>query len=419
MAEAPVDAIATLRSLHTVKSRCAAILVAARAGETKHFAVNDEAMGEVAKFVMKITNESYPDGNVPFHARSRHFEVGGVDRLAALKAKWTEAGVDAMEQGRRLIDLSVVSVLLDAGAGAAWRYVEESTGQTLSRSEGLAVASLDMFLAGAFSSTEEDPTRVDAPALLALTVDDVATAFQVTEENPLVGLEGRVALLQRLGGSLQSESKYFGEAARPGGLVDYLFAAAEESDDGSKSISVHVLWEAVMSGLADTWPATRTKVDGVAMGDVWPHSALPEDGVGGALVPFHKLSQWLTYSLMEPLAEAGLAVPDVDDMTALPEYRNGGLLVDMGWLQPKYDGIIDGDHEPSSEVIIEWRALTVALIAELADEVRRQLGKSAEEFPTVKLLEGGTWKAGRVLARERRPETGQPPIRIISDGTVF
>ena len=36
-----------------------------------------------------------------------------------------------------------------------------------------------------------------------------------------------------------------------------------------------------------------------------------------------------------------------------------------------------------------------------------------------KALEGGTWRAGRVLAKKLRPQTGGPPIQIRSDGTVF
>jgi len=52
-------------------------------------------------------------------------------------------------------------------------------------------------------------------------------------------------------------------------------------------------------------------------------------------VPFHKLSQWLAYSLIEPLEAAGIAVDGLGDLTALAEYRNGGLLVDLGVIRPR------------------------------------------------------------------------------------
>ena len=53
-------------------------------------------------------------------------------------------------------------------------------------------------------------------------------------------------------------------------------------------------------------------------------------------MPFHKLSQWLAYSLIEPLEEAGIAVTGLDELTALAEYRNGGLLDRSGRARPKH-----------------------------------------------------------------------------------
>jgi hypothetical protein len=132
----------------------------------------------------------------------------------------------------------------------------------------------------------------------------------------------------------------------------------------------------------------------------------------------HKLSQWLSYSLLEPLQWAGIAVTDVAALTGLPEYRNGGLLLDAGVLKPRQPSVLARTFKPSDDFIIEWRALTVALLDEVAVLVRQQLGKTADELPLACVLEGGTWAAGRALARERRPD-GSPPLKIDSDGTVF
>jgi hypothetical protein len=41
-----------------------------------------------------------------------------------------------------------------------------------------------------------------------------------------------------------------------------------------------------------------------------------------------------------------------------------------------------------------------------------------QDLPLAKVLQGGTWAAGRQIAADRRPQ-GRPPIQIISDGTVF
>ena len=62
--------------------------------------------------------------------------------------------------------------------------------------------------------------------------------------------------------------------------------------------------------------------------------------------------------------------------------------------------------------------MTVALLDRLAERVRERLGMSAAEFPLARVLEGGSWAAGREIAAERRPD-GAPPLLIVSDGTVF
>lgn len=75
--------------------------------------------------------------------------------------------VDTAEQTRRLVDLFLVSVLLDAGAGTKWQYKSKDNGRVYRRSEGLAVASLDMFKEGLFSSNPEQKEQVDGGSLFS------------------------------------------------------------------------------------------------------------------------------------------------------------------------------------------------------------------------------------------------------------
>jgi hypothetical protein len=132
-------------------------------------------------------------------------------------------------------------------------------------------------------------------------------------------------------------------------------------------------------------------------------------------VPFHKLSQWLAYSLFEPFEWAGITLAGRDELTALPEYRNGGLLLDTGVLSLADAAAAGVQWEVGSELVVEWRALTVALIDALAPLVRERLGMP--DLPLACILEGGTWAAGRELAQALRD--GSPPLDIRSDGTVF
>jgi hypothetical protein len=136
------------------------------------------------------------------------------------------------------------------------------------------------------------------------------------------------------------------------------------------------------------------------------------------LVPLHKLSQWLAYSLIEPLQQAGFTVTDIDGLTGLAEYRNGGLFIDAGVLNLRDPAQADRQHPVDSELVVEWRSLTVALLDKLAAVIRKKFSMDAQSLPLAKILEGGTWATGRILAREKRAD-GSPPIKVISDGTVF
>ncbi len=411
----PDAAVAWLRSPAAIRERCALVLAAARDDRLDHFALRPERLEPAATYVAETITANYPDLVVPTHSRWRHFGVGGRDRWAGLAARLD--GVPREEVARVRFDLAVTSVLLDAGAGADWRYREPASGEIHARSEGLAVASFDLFSSGMFSADPARPLRADAAGLAGVTEARLAAAFQAGPDNPLVGLEGRAALLRDLGAALEAAPSLFGgEAPRVGALFDYLI-----QDAGPDGVGAAAILDAVLVGLGPIWPG-RIALGGVNLGDVWRHPAVVTgDRTGdltGGLVPFHKLSQWLSYSLIEPLEDAGFAVTGVAALTGLPEYRNGGLLVDLGVLAPRHPCVLGETHEVGSEVVVEWRALTVALLDELAPLVRARLGKSEAEWPLSKVLEGGNWSAGRRIARERRPGGG-PPISVASDGTVF
>lgn len=109
-----------------------------------------------------------------------------------------------------------------------------------------------------------------------------------------------------------------------------------------------------------------------------------------------------------------------DLLTGLPEYRNGGLLIDMGLLILKPDDMERGVRafkenaqikgQPNMEVvplfstdddvIVEWRAVTVGFLDELLDEVNAQLGLAGTEdqLSLAQMLEAGSWKVCPTLS---------------------
>lgn len=388
--------VSALRLPATIRERCANVLAAADAGRTAHLAVDRSKLDACAAIVADVTRRRYPSLAIPYHSRWRHFEAGGVDRAAELDRALVGRG--ATDAALARIDLAIVSVLLDAGAGARWSYVERETGGRYARSEGLGVASFRAFVSGAFSSTPGDPCRVDARALGAIDGVALARVFQATEANPLVGLDGRASLLLRLAAEV---------AGRPS--APFLPLLERRGDVAAAEILAIVL-----ERTSAIWP-TGLVLGGVALGDAWPHPRAGGSGVSAGYVPFHKLSQWLAYSLFEPFERAGHRVVDRDALTALPEYRNGGLLLDTGILALRDPADATRRHAVGSELVVEWRALTVALVDELAAHVRSRLGRP--ELPLACVLEGGTWAAGRETAAKLR--VGEPPLAIESDGTVF
>jgi len=388
-----------------VRSAANRTLERAIAGDLAEWSVDLERLPAVADYVAALTRERFPQLDVPMHARWRHFVFGGRDlwQEIARKHRWP----DAAARARTAFDLAITSVLLDAGAGSDWRYSDAATGIVATRSEGLALASLRWFETGALSAYPAQPLRADAAALAAVTAQSLNTAFQVSSANPLVGAESRAALLNRLGRVIQSRPDVFAraDAPRPGGLFDALVERA-----AGQPVRAGLVLELLLDTLGPIW-TNRPVLEGVPLGDCWPHPAL-------GYVPFHKLSQWLAYSLIEPLEAAGVRVTGLDELTGLPEYRNGGLFVDMGVLFPRDAAAFRKPHAVATPFVIELRALTVALLDRVAPLVGEQLGLANDGYRLARVLEGGTWAAGRRIARDKRSD-GSPPFHITSDGTVL
>lgn len=406
-------AVRTLWSLDTVRRRAHALLAAGERGALAHFTIDEGRLDAAARLVAGVTRERHPDLGVPLHSRWRQFELETAD---GARSRWTaladEAGLAGAARARAAVELAVVSVLLDAGAGSEWRYRDETTGRELARTEGLAAATFDLYRRGVLSSDPARPLRADADGLRRIDPRAFARAFQLHGGNgALAGVEGRIRCLHAIGRAVAARTPFApqgadgpGAARRLGRLFDHLAARSE----GGR-LPAHDLFAALFAALHG--------VIGKALGDVWFHPAVRARGPTDRCLPLHKLFQWLAWSLIEPLAEGGITVTGTQALTGLAEYRNGGLLLDTGVLVPRRP-LPGHPLAPGDRRVVEWRGLTVALLDRLRPRVARELGIGEADFSMGQLLEGGTWWAGRRLAHERRPD-GAPPIRVASDGTVF
>ncbi|KAL0094737.1 hypothetical protein J3Q64DRAFT_1715674 [Phycomyces blakesleeanus] len=429
-----------LLSLRSVRERCFKVQEAAVKQRLHHFDVDQSKLEDVIHFVISLIKRDFPNpSHIPPHGRWRHFDVGGRPRIQTLINSWASLGEPPIEQTRRVLDLFVVSCLLDFEACPTWSYRERTTGRVHKRTEGLAVAVLDLFMAGGFSSDLSKPHRVDSEGLINLTLPTLLQAFQVESQNYLAGIEDRLCLLNHLGHVLQRNKDYFGSGTvpRPGNLMDYLLEHPTTiKTKKGPLIHLETIWPVVQE-MGEFWAAEDNGKGGtLGLGDVWPCSAIKTSSNPQStdhMVSFHRLSQWLVYSLIEPMQKLlGATIEGTDLLTPLPDYCNGGLLIDTGFISLKkadyergitnyrINSLLPGQpkievtpmFDMCDPVVVEWRALTTAYLDLVAERVRDTLRLSRKSLSLGQLIEGGTWSAGRELAEISRPNTHEPPIVV-------
>lgn len=140
-----------LQSLKSIRDRCEQVYAAIQSShpESRFQVINESDLESVADYVAKIIEKDYADPakDIPPHSRWRHFLPA-----SSIETEIVQKGKSKEEITKSLLDLFVVSVLLDAGAGDQWKYFRSNyPGGPVGRSEGLAMASMDMFTSGAFS----------------------------------------------------------------------------------------------------------------------------------------------------------------------------------------------------------------------------------------------------------------------------
>lgn len=353
-----------LATPEAIRERCKKVCAYVESGQSKNFVYHPEKIAALIQYVIPPGISSHTQNDVvagiSSHGRLTHFAAGGVDRIGLfLKTKPVA----------ELIELIIISVLLDAGAGPQWHYHDFETQQTFRASEGLAVASYNLYMQDAFAM----------PDLLNIDAQTLGIGLQVTTHNPIWGLDARVENLHRLANSIANK-KYFPQHK----LNDILQYWRAESVNNT--IDMHVIFTSLLD-ICGIW-------------DVWKHPT--------GEVPFHKLIQWLCYSLIVPLEICDLLVNNVSILTALAEYRNGGLLVDCGVISAIDPNASQNNYAIDSEFVVEWRALTVILLDQIAAEL---------QIPMHKLLQL-TWTAGRRIAYQLRAD-GSPPFKLANGGTFF
>lgn len=208
-------------------------------------------------------------------------------------------------------------------------------------------------------------------------------------------------------------------------------------------ILLETLWPVVQC-MGELFVAERPSGKGgiPGYGDVFPCGAIQYNSNDSTdhYVPFHLMSQWLVYSLIEPMERLlGATIEGTELLTPLANFRNGkvyiyiyiyisrleskadlmcigGLLMDTGFisLKPKeHDRGIESYHKNSllpgqpkievaplfemdDPVVVEWRALTTAYLDIVAERVRDALRLNRNKLSLTRLMDGATWSVSFV-----------------------
>jgi len=378
-------------------------------GLSPHFLVElDQLPAAIDSLVATAKRDFGGLENAPAHSQWHHFKFDRCDRLA----RWAESTkLSPFERGCAKIDLLFLCEAVDVGGLSKWRYYDPITQTDCSRSEGLAIGLLRMFEQGVFSSDPERRYSLDAKRLKEISAGDLALGLQCENNNMIDGgVEFRVTRLRTLGECLEAQPWFkVGDSHRPSGIANWIL-----NGPLSQGILAYDLLHIVLNSLGPLWPG-EVRAQNAPLGDVW-HYPLNESNETG-LVPIHRIAQWITYSLFPPLNEMGVPAGGPSLLSGLAGYRNAGFLVDAGVLRVKEGVDLTAPLSLSSPLVVEWRALTVALIDKVHDLLQKQLGPSgALSLPQV---HGLMWRSGRELARQRRPDTGAPPITVASHRMPF
>ncbi len=378
-------------------------------GSLEHVSVDTSKLDQALIRVLETTKQTYPDFQIPPYGVWRQFEAGGVDRWSALASAREFQTADELLAAAA--DLAILAAYMITRTAAGWTYEDTMAGTVSTGRQAVALAAINMFAAGSFSSDVSDPFRVDADALIRLETEELAASLQWDAEKDADLLRKLQRHLKRFGEALALRSDLFGEgqSTRPGTLLVKL------GSEGWGSVDATAILDRLLQSLAPLWEGGAAQGD-VAFGDSFSYSAMSEPDTKG-IVPFHLTAQEMVYSLVEPLAWAGYEVDELDTLSGPTDIEHVALFVQTGVLSFKDEDAQLSDEQAANRMI-ETRAVTGALIDRLADMLRKELEVEPEQLPLSCILEGGTSRAGTEILRENGP-LREKLAKILNPSSVF
>jgi len=379
----PEDAAAVehLHRLEVIRERAWMLLAAAERGASDHFVPSPEAIGTVA-LAMAETIRAEPAADATAGPGSDQPALANLWQLLRTQAPEALgtlgdalAGGDPLARAKSGADLAVLHRVLGPG--------------------GLGDELADLvysFAAGAWTANSRDSAVLDAPGIRRALAGDGSIALPASVAELLADADRRQRL-EQLARGLERQPDRFGVDGRFGELLTQLVTARPLAGEPAPPVgpagSSGLRAQTVVDGLApliDPIVASTVRIGGRQMGDVWRHPLAWAEDRSRELVPFHALLLALTLDLVEPLQEAGQPLVDLDQLPVPATRALASDVLRLGLVRTRHAAIARLRHPPGSDIVVELRALSVALADRLVDRLRAELNRTVHDLPVARLI---------------------------------
>ncbi|MCB2055229.1 MAG: DUF1688 family protein [Geminicoccaceae bacterium] len=348
---AALDAPGEVLDLDAVRERCWAVLARVERGASRHFELDARPVPAEAENLARLIARDgvvMPTGWGHLHHTAD--PTGGA--LFALHGRL--GGTSAHERARCGFDLAALWATLHldfARPSRAGLSLEEVT---------------RLVAAGRFASDDATPCA-DAEGL---------RRFAGTEA-PSAEVGSR---LTTLASTLDAHPDFFSAPGRFGGLLDRL-----PTGDDPATIDARTVFAAT-EPLTPALARGGVRIAGRETGDVRRLEGIAPNREHAGLVPLHAARQQLVLDLSDPLAEAGVTMVNLQALTASATAASCDHMLTLGLVVPRHAAVGRLVHPMGSDIAVELRALTVALVDRLADRVRQTLDIEAGRLPAVAMM---------------------------------
>ncbi|MBO0345675.1 DUF1688 family protein [Roseibium sp. CAU 1637] len=397
-----------------VKMREAAheVWVAACAGDVPRITVRAERLAPLAQLLAEGMERAFPDMQMPPLGCWRWLEADDTDRWGIVAS-----GVGFVTAEEMLIaaaDLAVLTAVMNIDVAPTWRFEDPFTGNDVNGEKGLAIAALTLMSRGYFSADPARSFQVNAEALLALSEEELGPALQMEGDDHSQALQCMTGHLQRFGEVVGLRSDLFSQkgALRPGHGVLKVWQEADRM-----AVDTGMLFKTLFNGLAPLWTGGAERGD-LILADAWED--FPADDVEPApsrILSFQAPLVSIAYSLLEPLAWAGIEMENLEVLPPIADFDHVALLIGAGVLELEASDAELGEAEAQATGLA-LRALSLAAVDGLAEELRRIFLADGAMLPMTVVIATGTRPAARAAALENS-DLKRQLASFLSPGGVF